>query len=110
VPRSLGPFTSQPLQPRTAPPLEALLEETVPLRAPTLDPGASLPIGALLLGPASLQALLERLAAAAERDYVSLPPSEAPWLNRPPPHTSIGNVIVPCEPHLVGGSAAAEAL
>jgi hypothetical protein len=83
VPLSLSPFTPHPLEPRPPSPLEALLEETIPLRPLTLDPGLTLAIGALLLGPAPLQALLKRFTAAPERDYVGLPASEAPWLDRP---------------------------
>ena len=110
MPLSLSPFTPHPLEPRQPSPLEALLEETIPLRPLTLDPGPTLAIGALLLGPASLQPLLKRFAAAPERDYVSLPGSEAPWLDRRALRAWIGDAIVPCETHLAGGSASAEAL
>jgi hypothetical protein len=110
MPLSLGPFTPHPLEPRPPSPLEALLEASVPLRPLTLDSGPTLAIGALLLGPAPHQPLLKRFAAAPERDYVGLPASEAPWVNRPALRAWIGDAIVPCETHLAGGSATAEAL
>jgi hypothetical protein len=108
VPRSLSPFTPHPLEPRPPSSLEALLEETVPFRPLTLDPGPTLAIRAFLLGPAPLQPLLNRFAP--ERDYVTLRASETPWVNRPALRARIGDAIVPCETHLAGGSATAEAL
>jgi hypothetical protein len=110
VPRSLSPFTPHPLEPRPPSSLEALLEEAIPLRPPALDPGPTLAIRAFLLGPAPLQPLLNRFAPAPERDYVTLSASETPWVNRPALRARIGDAIVPCETHLAGGSATAEAL
>jgi hypothetical protein len=110
APLSLSPFTPHPLEPRPPSPLEALLEQTIPLRPPTLNPGPTLAVGPLLLGAAPLQPLLNRFAPAPERDYLTLRASEAPLVTRPALRARIGDAIVPCETHLAGGSATAEAL
>jgi hypothetical protein len=110
VPRSISAFTPHSLEPRPPSSLEALLEETIPFGPLTLDPGPTLAIRPFLLGPAPLQPRLNRFAPAPERDYVTSSASETPWVNRPALRAGIGDAIVPCETHLAGGSATAEAL
>jgi hypothetical protein len=110
VPLPRLPLPPQPLQPRAATLLEALLQRPVPLGPPTLDPLPPSTLGTLPLEVLALEPLRDRLAFTPQRNDVGVTSAEATRWHRAAVRSRIGDAIVPCEPHPAGGSAASEAL
>ncbi|HKH41862.1 MAG TPA: hypothetical protein VKA41_08390 [Solirubrobacterales bacterium] len=110
MPLSVGPLAPQPLQPRSALPLEPFADRPIALRSFPLDAGSLRTFHPFALCVLALEPLRDRSPAAAERDYLRIASAEATGGHRLTVRTSIGDAIVPREPHAARGLAASEAL